>query len=119
MLHRIYNDRVDSLAKEGAAEHPVTAALVEGARRRERVAIIIQHMMVRILQEREPLLKDYIKKQAEREPLDPSKLPTRPAVPTARGWLTGLTPAATAADEDEEEPWVAWQEEEEGGKEAK
>ena len=61
--------------------------LVLHAKKRRKVATIIQHMMVRILQEREPLvvarIREELKQQTPR--VDPGGLPARPASCRFRG----------------------------------
>ena len=88
VLYRLYNERVDEFAKKGAGEHVLPPGLVLDAKKRRKVAAIIQHMMVRILQEREPLvgarIREELKQQTPR--VDPAGLPARPASPTALGW---------------------------------
>ena len=83
--------------------------LVLDAKKRRKVATIIQHMMVRILQEREPLvvarIREELKQQTPR--VDPGGLPARPASPAALGWLPaewgqpcGARPAQWREDDD-------------------
>ena len=54
MLYRIYNDKVDDLAKRGVGQHAYPRGITERAKRGQRITAIIQHMMVTILAARDP-----------------------------------------------------------------